>query len=430
MRWRARRPELFSICRNGRGESGFRFVRSCSNLHKDADRRGGMLMPSEHRQVLAIAAVATLLVLAACGQDNHYVAPPLPKVTVAVPRQQPVTRYLELTGNAAAVNSADLVARVPGFVEEIDYQDGALVQKGTLLFTIEPEPYEVKLQQAQAAEAGAQATLKQAQADFDRQATLVTTQAASRTQYDQALATRDNAQSNLLQAQSNTKLAALNNDYAHVKAPFDGIVTARQVSVGEFVGGTATPTVLATIVQSDPIYVNFNISEQDVLRVRAEIARRGLSRDDLKKVAVEVGLQTETGYPHQGTFDYASPTINASTGTLAARGIIANPDRVLLPGYFVRVRIPIEQQPSALLVPDTALGSDQGGRYVLVVGKDDVVSQRKVEIGPLVDEMRVIDSGLEADDRVVVTGVLRAIPGQKVDPQTQAADPATSGAPK
>jgi RND family efflux transporter MFP subunit len=413
---------LFSNYRNCRRKSGFRFGPGCSSLIIDGDRLGGMLMPSVHTRVPTIVAAALLLALAACGQDNRYVAPPPPKVTVALPRQQPVTRYLELTGNAAAVNSADLVARVPGFVQEIDYQDGALVQKGALLFTIEPEPYQVKLQQAQAAEAGAQATLKQAQADFDRQASLVTTQAASRAQYDQALSTRDNAQANLLQAQSNTKLAALNNDYAHVKAPFDGIVTARQVSVGEFVGGTAAPTVLATIVQSDPIYASFNISEQDVLRLRAEIARRGLSRDDLKKVAVEVGLQTETGYPHQGTFDYASPTINASTGTLAARGIVANPDRVLLPGYFVRVRIPVEEQPSALLVPDAALGADQGGRYVLVVGKGDVVAQRKVEIGPLIGELRVIDKGLEADDRVVVAGVLRAVPGQKVDPQIQAAD--------
>jgi RND family efflux transporter MFP subunit len=362
--------------------------------------------------------------LAACGQDNRYVAPPLPKVTVAVAKQQAITRYLELSGNVAAVNSADLVARVPGFVEEVDYQDGAAVKKGTLLFTIEPGPYEVKVQQAQAAQSGAQATLTQAQADFDRQAKLVTTQAASRAQYDQSLATRDSSQANLDQAEANTKLAELNNDYAHVKAPFDGIVTARQVSAGEFVGGTATPTVLATIVQSDPIYVNFNISEQDVLRLRAEIARRGLSREDIRKVPVEVGTQAETGYPHEGMFDYASPTVNSSTGTLAARGVFANPDRVLLPGYFVRVRIPVEQQANALLVPDSALGSDQGGRYVLVVGKDDVVAQRKVEIGPLVDGLRVIDKGLEADDRVVVAGILRAVPGQKVDPQ-----PAQSSAP-
>lgn len=378
-------------------------------------------MPKTHACGLAIGAVALSAALAACGQSNTYVPPPPPKVTVAAAMQQQITRYLELTGSTAAVNSADLTARVSGFVQEVNYTDGALVKKGALLFTIEPEPYEVKLQQAQAAEAGAQATLKQAQTDFDRQAKLVTSQAASQATYDQALATRDSAQANYLQAQANTKLAALNNDYAHVKAPFDGIVSARQVSIGEFVGGTATPTVLANIVQIDPIYVNFNINEQDVLRLRVEIARRGLTRDDLRKVPVEVGLQTESGYPHAGTFDYASPTINTATGTLPARAVFNNPDRVLLPGYFVRVRIPVETQASALLVPDAALGADQGGRYVLVVDKDNTIEQRKVVIGPLNGELRVIDSGLTADDRVVVAGVLRAIPGQKVDPQASAA---------
>ncbi|HEY4403181.1 MAG TPA: efflux RND transporter periplasmic adaptor subunit [Xanthobacteraceae bacterium] len=377
-------------------------------------------MPKARAGILSVGAVAGL-VLAACGQDNRYVAPPPPKVTVAAPVQQPVTRYLELTGSTGAVNSADLVARVSGFIQEISYSDGALVKKGTLLFTIEPEPYDVKLQQAKAAESSAQASAKQAQTEFERQARLVTTQAASQSTYDQALANRDTAQGSFVQAQANTKLAALNSDYAHVKAPFDGIVSGRQVSVGEFVGGTATPTMLATIVQVDPIYVNFNISEQDVLRLRAEIARRGLTRDDLMKVPVEVGLQTETGYPHAGTFDYAAPTVNSSTGTLAARAVFANSERILLPGYFVRVRIPVEQQPSALLVPDVALGSDQGGRYVLVVNKDNVVEQRKVSIGPLVDGLRVIDTGLAADDRVVVAGVLRAIPGQKIDPQAPAA---------
>lgn len=382
---------------------------------------GRHIVPRAHACRLAIGAFALAAGLSACGQRNEYVAPPPPRVTVALPVQQPVIRYLELTGSAAAVNTANLVARVPGFLQEIDHQDGAIVKKDGLLFTIEPEPYEVKLKQAQAAEAGAQATLKQMQTDFDRQAKLVTTQAASQATYDQSLANRDSASANYLQAQATTRLAALNNEYAHVKAPFDGIVTARQVSIGEFVGGSTTPTVLATIVQTDPIYVNFEVSEQDVLRLRAEMARRGLSRDDLKKVMVEVGLQTESGFPHQGLLDYAAPSVNPSTGTLSARGIFENSDRALLPGYFVRVRIPVEQQASALLVPDVALGSDQNGRYVLVVNKDDVVEQRKVSIGPLEGELRVIDEGLAADDRVVVAGVLRAIPGQKVDPQVSAA---------
>jgi len=372
-------------------------------------------------------AVASILLLAACGQENRYVAPPPPRVTVAVPMQQSVTRNLEATGNTAAVNSADLVARVSGFVEEINYQDGALVKKGALLFTIEPEPYKVKLDQAKAAEEGARSALKQAQAAFERQAELVGRQAATQANYDQALATRDGSQSTLTQAEANTRLAALNFEYAHVTAPFDGIVTARQVSVGQFVG--TSPTVLATIIQLDPIYVNFNVSEQDVLRVRADMARRGLTPEDLKKVPVEVGLQSETGYPHRGTLDYASPSVNPSTGTLPVRAVFQNANRLLLPGYFVRVRVPVGEPQNALLVPDSAIGSDQGGRYILVVDKDDVVEQRKVEIGPRVDELRVVESGLNPQDRVVVAGVLRAIPGQKVDPQMQPSDAAAGAAP-
>lgn len=358
--------------------------------------------------------------LAACGQGNQYVAPPPAKVVVATPVEKPVTRYLETTGNMAAVNSADLVARVPGFVETINYADGDFVKKGALLFTIEPESYKIKLDQAKAAEDGAQATLNNAKPAFERQKSLLATQSTTQANYDSALATLMSAQSGLDQAKANTQLAQINYDYTQVKAPFDGIVSARQVSVGEYVGGTATPTVLATIVQNDPIYVNFTVSEQDVLHIRAEIAKLGLTREDLRKVPVEIGLQTETGYPHRGMLDYAAPTVSATTGTLAARGIIDNPQRLLLPGYFVRVRIPLEKNDKALWVPDVALGADQGGAYVLVVNKDDVVEQRKVETGPLEGTMRVIEKGLSAGDRVIVSGLLQAVPGHKVSPQTQA----------
>jgi RND family efflux transporter MFP subunit len=372
-------------------------------------------------KILSIAPLLAALLVAACGQRNDYVAPPPPRVTVATPGRQPVTRYYETTGNTAAVNQTDLVARVAGFVQEIKYRDGDKVAKGTLLFTIEPEPYRVKAEQAKAAEVGAEANLKQAQAAFERQADLVARGTSTQANYDQALAARDSGKSTLDQAHVNTQLAQINYDYTQVTAPFDGFVTARQVSVGQYVGGTATPTVLASIVQTDPIYATFSISEQDVLRLRAEIAKKGLTAEDLNKVPVEVGLQSETGYPHRGTLDYRAPTVNQSTGTLAARALLENPERVLLPGYFVRVRIPLGEAENALLVPDVAIGSDQGGRYVLVVNKDNVVEQRKVEIGPLVDTMRVIDQGLSADDRVLVSGMLRAIPGQKVDPQIQAA---------
>lgn len=371
------------------------------------------------KRILPVA--AALLGLTACGQDNQYVAPPPPKVTVSSPTRAPYTRYLETTGNTAAINSADLVARVAGFVESINYRDGDTVKKGTLLFTIEPESYKLKLDQAKAAEVSSEAAVKQAKPAFDRQVELLKSGSSTQAQYDTALATYSSAQSGLDQAKINTRLSQINYDYTQVTAPFDGIVTARQVSVGQYVGGTATPTVLATIIQHDPIYVNFTISEQEVLRIRAEVQRLGLTHEQLRKVPVEVGLQSETGYPHHGTLDYAAPSVNQSTGTLQARGIFSNADRTLLPGYFVRVRVPLGQPKDALFVPDVAIGSDQRGRYVLVVNKDNVIEQRKVEIGEVVDGTRVVASGLKPDDRVVVAGLLRAVPGQKVDPQTESA---------
>jgi RND family efflux transporter MFP subunit len=356
-----------------------------------------------------------MVTLSACEQ-NTFVPPPPPKVEVAVPVQRTITRFLEATGNTAPIKNVDLVARVQGFLQTIDYQDGTFAKEGTTLFTIEPETYKLKLEQAQAAEAGAQASLKQAEADFKRQSDLVQRQAVSQSTLDQSTSTRDNAQANLQQAQVNTRIAAVNYGYTNVVAPFDGIVSAHLVSVGELVGA-ASPTQLATIVQLDPIYVNFNVNEQDVLRIREEARRRGMTVNEIRQLPVEVGLQTDSGFPHKGKLDYVSPTLNQSTGTLAVRGVLPNPDRVLLPGFFVRVRVPVEQEQNALLVPDVALGSDQAGRYVLVVNGENVVEQRKVQTGPLDGELRVIENGLKAEDRVVTAGLLRAIPGQKVDPQ-------------
>jgi RND family efflux transporter MFP subunit len=387
----------------------------------------GRLTRAHSRLAACTAAAALAAMLAACGQDNRYVAPPPPKVTVALPAQQTVTRYLEATGYTAAVNTTNLVARVQGFLQEINYKDGDQVKEGATLFTIEPEPYKLKLEQAQAAEAGAEATLKQAEADYERQVDLASRQVATKVALDNATANRDTAQARLKQAQVETKQAAINLGYTQVKAPFDGIVTARLVSLGELVGANG-PTHLATIVQTAPIYVNFNISEQEVLNVRADMRRLGITQAELTRYPIEVGLQIDEGYPYRGTLDYVSPTIDRATGTLAVRAILPNPDQVLVPGYFVRVRVGAPDEQKSLLVPDAALGSDQGGRYLLVVNKDNEVEQRKVTIGPKVGELRVIDGGLKGDDRVVVAGVLRAIPGQKVDPQLQTAA-ATPAAP-
>ncbi len=367
-----------------------------------------------------LATVAVAVLVTACGQNNTYQAPPPPKVTVAKPVAQKVTRYFEATGNTAAVNSANLVARVQGFLTEIKYTDGQPVKKGQHLFTIEPEPYQLKMQQAQAAEQAAQASATQTTADFERQQELVQRQAASKAAFDAAQAKRDNDKAKVLQTQADTKQAQINLDYTRVVAPFDGIVTARQVSIGELVGGSSSAQVLATIVQLEPIYVNFNASERDVLRVRDMLFKRGEKAVDLLGTEVDVGVQTDQGYPHKGKLDYIAPTVNAGTGTLATRAELPNPNRLLLPGFFVRVRVPLEEAQS-LLVPSVALAADQGGRYVLTVNAENVVEQRKVKAGPSVGELTVIENGLKPDDRVIVSGLLRAIPGQKVDPQTQTA---------
>ena len=371
---------------------------------------------------------AAAVLLVACREENAYVPPPPPKVDVALPLKQTVTPYLYATGNTVAVNTTTLVARVSGFIQEIDYKDGDEVKAGSRLFLIEPQPYQLALEQAQAGQGSADASAKQSGAELKRQQELLTQKVISASTLDEASAAAAVDVAKQQQSAVDVKQAQLNLSYTEVKAPFDGIVTARQVSIGQLVGA-GSATTLATIVQLDPIYVNFTIGEQDVLRIRAGMAKRGMSSQDLKKVPVEVGLQSEADYPHKGTLDYAAPEVTASTGTLAVRAVLPNQGRPLLPGYFVRVRVPLGEEPDMLLVPDRAIGSDQGGRYVLVTGKDDVVEQRTVEIGQLVGNLRVITSGVNADDQVVVSGLQTAVPGQKIEPQTKTLEAAaTDGA--
>jgi RND family efflux transporter MFP subunit len=371
------------------------------------------------RQKAGYGAVISLtLLIAGCKKSNQYAPPPPVKVSVAKPLAQQITRYLDATGNTAAVASVDLIARVQGFVQAISYTDGAAVKTGDILFTIEPLPFQAKLQQAQAAEASAQATLVNAQTNFSRQESLQRGAVASVQNLDDARAQRDTAQASLAQAQANTQIAAINYSYTRVLAPFDGRMSAHLVSIGDLVG--TSPTRLATIVKMQPMYVTFNVSEQDVLRIRANIAQSGHRPEAINEIPVEIGLQGEAGYPHRGHMDYVAPTVDPATGTLAARGVLENTDGALLPGYFTRVRVPTQTNVNALLVPDAALGADQGGRYLLVVGTDNVITQKHVTTGSQQGTLRVIEAGLTPDDRVVIDGLQRAVPGQTVEPLTVA----------
>ncbi len=336
---------------------------------------------------------------------------------MAKPLQQEVLPYLEVTGNAVAFNQVDLVARVEGFLQEIDYKDGADAKQGDTLFVVEPAPYQAKLQQAQATAQATQAQLVQSQVEFNRQASLGRSDFSSQSTVDQARATRDTNQANLNNQQAGITLAAINLGYTRVTAPFDGIVTAHLVSVGSLVGVNG-PTKLATIVQLDPIYTAFTVSEQDVLRIKTAMTQHGIKTPNFADIPVEVGLMIEDGYPHVGKLNYVAPEIDPATGTLTARGLLQNADHALLPGMFLRIRIPLAlQKANALLVPDQALGADQSGSYLLVVDKENLVQQRTVKTAQLVGKLRVIESGLTPDDRVVISGNQKAIPGEKVAPQ-------------
>ena len=364
-----------------------------------------------------MALALTLGTAAACKKQNAYVPPPPPQVGVAKALHQKVTPYLEATGNAVAYNQVDLEARIQGYVQGIEYKDGAPAKLGDTLFIIEPSPYQAQLQQAQATQAATQADLIQAQAEYVRQSTLGKSDFASQSVVDQARAKLDADKAKLQNDQAGVTIAAINYGYTHVTAPFDGIVTAHLVSIGALVG-VSGPTKLATIVQLDPIYVTFNVSEQDVLRVKAVMAERGLKPTDVGKIPLVVGLMNEAGYPHHGTIDYIAPNVDPSTGTLEVRGIFENAGRNLLPGMFCRIRIPLAiAEADALLVPDQAIGSDQAGQYLLVVDKENVVQQRSVQTGQLIGQLRVITAGITADDMVVVSGNQRAVAGEKIDPQ-------------
>ena len=338
--------------------------------------------------------------LAGCGKPAAQFSQGPATVTVSLPQLREVNDYLELTGTVAPSRSVDLVARVTGYLNSVSFQDGAMVPEGQLLFVIEPETYQAQLALAQAA-------LLRAQSEYDRQNNLIKSNATSYANVERWLSERD-------QEAAQVALAKLNLGYTRVSAPFSGRIGRHLVDPGNLVGPSVN-TKLATLDQLEPIYVYFNLNERDALQGAAIMRQQGIEpRANVGKAQVLVGLQNETGYPHEGTLDFVDTGISTSSGTIQMRGIFANKDHRLVPGAFARVRIPLGGPKPMLVVPALAIGNDQEGDYVLAVGTGDVVARLGVVKGPMTTNGCAIRSGLNAQDRVIVNGLMRAKAGEKV----------------
>jgi RND family efflux transporter MFP subunit len=402
-----------------------------------------------------------------CMPSDRYVKPDPPQVTVSVPIRKTVTDYIEYTGRTKAEETVELRARIKGFLKEQLFDEKTPVKKDQLLFVIDEEPYKISLEMEQAKLAESEASLKKAEQskgrevaaatlaldqaslglariDERRSRTLLDRNAGTRESLDQSEATRKKAEAqvsadqasleqanadyessilaaraNTLAAKSDVQNAAINLGYCRITSPFDGRISRRAYDVGNLVGD-GSATVLATVYKDEPIYAYVTVSENDLLRFRS-MAKAGKRKDFEKgdEIGLDLGLSSEPGFPHHGVLDYADPSVDPSTGTVTARGIFANPDRVIVPGLFVRVRVALQERPNALLVPERALGTDQFGRFLLVVGKGNIVEKRSVKIGAQQDQFRVIESDLGPDDLVVINGLQKAREGMEVKPIRQ-----------
>ena len=362
---------------------------------------------------LFFAALAVFATAACDGKKEKYVAPPPPEVTVSRPLKQDVTEYAEFTGTTQAEKSVDIRARVEGFLESINFIPASMVKKGDLLFVIDPKPFKAKLDQALADLATAKAQLQLADATLVRKERAFKQRAVSEVEVIQARAEKAKAQAAIQAAKATVETAQINLSYTSIHAPIGGRISRNLVDVGNLVG-SGQATLLTSIVKDDPIYVYFSIAENSLLQFIKKHREYETAPDKMKDPVVYIGLANEKGYPHKGLADYIDNRVDPQTGTIQVRAVFPNADHLLVPGLFARVRIPIDTLKDALLVPEQALGSDQGGRYLLVVNDKNMVEYRKVELGSKEGDMQVIKQGLKPGDMVIVKGLQRVRPGSKV----------------
>jgi RND family efflux transporter MFP subunit len=379
----------------------------------------------------AIAAItgASAVVLAGCGDSQQQAAPPPPAVTVTTPVKRTVVDYDEYVGRFVAVNSVEIRARVSGALEAVHFKDGQLVKEGDLLFTIDKRPFQNAVDQARANVLQAKSNLSYTDSDYQRAQQLVRDKTITDQVFEQRAQAFRNAQASVAGAEAAVRQAELDLGFTEVKAPVAGRIGDRRVSPGNLVSGGngGGTTLLATIVSTDPIRFEFTFDEASYLRYeRASSEGKDVaSRGGGAQIAVK--LIDENDFDHPGRMDFVDNVIDRSTGTIRGRGEFANPNNLFTPGMFGRVRVSGSAPYEGLLVPDVAVGTEQTRKYLLIAGPDNVVAIKYVMLGQSTpDKLRIIKEGLGPDDIVIVNGLMRARPGQKVTPQQQGATPAAA----
>jgi RND family efflux transporter MFP subunit len=370
--------------------------------------------------------------LSACSEDKsnaQAVAPPPPQVTVAKPVKKLVSDFDEYVGRFVAVDFVEVRARVSGYLDSIHFTDGQMVKAGDPLFTIDRRPFQAALDQSKAAVVQAQANLAFAESDLKRGEGLVRGSTITQQTFDQRTQAKRVAEANVTAQEAATRQADLDLQFTELTAPISGRIGDRRVSIGNLVtGGTAgSTTLLATIVSVDPIRFEFTMDEASYLRyVRAATAAQADSVDRGLKLPAKLKLLDEDRFVHEGRIDFVDNVIDRSSGTIRGRAEFANPDGKLTPGMFGRIQIATSPPAQALLVPDTAIGTEQVRKFVYAVGSDNIATPKYVTLGQVVDGLRVITAGLNADDSVIVNGLMRVRPGAKVSPQKSSAEATAS----
>jgi RND family efflux transporter MFP subunit len=374
------------------------------------------------RIAAAAAIIAVICIIFYISRRHSHEGPPVispPKVTVQNPQSEQIVDYITQTGTLVAYNSVDLVARVEGYLDSIEFTDGTFVKKGQELFVVQPDTYYQQLLAAQATVAAQKAANIYAKSEYERQKKMYSQDATSLNNVEKWLAKTQESDAEIAKAVADEKIAEINYSYTHVNAPFDGRIGRHLVDPGNLVGHGAATTI-ATIEQIDPIYAYFNLNELDLIKLREAARAAGFKPEDINQISADIKLQNETAFKHRGKLDFVNTGLDSSTGTLQFRALLENKDYALLPGLFVQVRIAASKPEKELTIPDAAVLYDQIGAYVLIADANNVVQLKRVKLGGMEKELRAITQGLAADDRVIVGGLQFATPGNKVDVLEQA----------